>query len=530
VYWNAGVKTDASTGIGTVSFNLSDSLTSFRVLADAFSKDGALGSGISHVESVQPFSLEPKIPLHVTSGDVIHLPIGIVNGVDRELRGAEISAKGDRGLKLAKLNDDSFVLGAKERIRRLLQIDIDGKFNGTADLTISGKAGRYNDTVSRGILVQPKGFPHESAKSGLLEGNRSSSMEFTLPDAIVPGSVSLRAAVYPTPLASMTDALRALIREPYGCFEQTSSTRYPMVMAQQYFLTHQGVDPALIEKTRKLLDVAYARLRGFETRSGGYEWFGANPGNEPLTAYGLMQFTDMSQVRDVDKEMLDRTRRWLLSRRDGNGRFNQNANASHSFAGADPDTVNAYIVWALVESGQKDVAKEIAYVKRLATGSKDSYIVALAANILRETGDITGARELMGRLADNQESDGHVKGAVTSVTRSGGNGLAIETTALSVLAWMREPLYAPHAQRGMKWIVAMNKDGRFGSTQSTILALRSINVMTRRTGGPRLPVESFSKWMGRLLALRCTLHQRLKTPWCCRNWKTNSVPASTRLR
>jgi hypothetical protein len=30
-----------------------------------------------------------------------------------------------------------------------------------------------------------------------------------------------------------------------------------------------------------------------------------------------MQFTDMSHVRSVDKEMLGHTRAWLLSRRDG---------------------------------------------------------------------------------------------------------------------------------------------------------------------------------------------------------------------
>ena len=60
----------------------------------------------------------------------------------------------------------------------------------------------------------------------------------------------------------------------------------------------------------------------------GYEWFGADPGHEALTAYGLMQFTDMSQVRSVDKDMLDRTRAWLLSRRDGNGGFSVNAKAA----------------------------------------------------------------------------------------------------------------------------------------------------------------------------------------------------------
>ena len=42
-----------------------------------------------------------------------------------------------------------------------------------------------------------------------------------------------------SPLANMNSALSRLIREPSGCFEQTSSTTYPLVMAQQYFLSHR---------------------------------------------------------------------------------------------------------------------------------------------------------------------------------------------------------------------------------------------------------------------------------------------------
>ncbi|NNB96216.1 hypothetical protein HI113_20170, partial [Corallococcus exiguus] len=42
------------------------------------------------------------------------------------------------------------------------------------------------------------------------------------------------------PLANMTESLARLIQEPSGCFEQTSSTTYPMTMAQQYFQTHTG--------------------------------------------------------------------------------------------------------------------------------------------------------------------------------------------------------------------------------------------------------------------------------------------------
>lgn len=42
----------------------------------------------------------------------------------------------------------------------------------------------------------------------------------------------------------------------------------------------------------KLKD-GYDRLITFRVPSGGYEWFGQSPANEALSAYGLLEFTDM---------------------------------------------------------------------------------------------------------------------------------------------------------------------------------------------------------------------------------------------
>ena len=87
------------------------------------------------------------------------------------------------------------------------------------------------------------------------------------------------------------------MREPYGCFEQTSAAVYPNVMAQQYFKTHPGASPKLMEKSYMLLATGLERLRGYEVDgSGGYEWFGEAPAHEALTAFGLQLFTDMAQV------------------------------------------------------------------------------------------------------------------------------------------------------------------------------------------------------------------------------------------
>jgi uncharacterized protein YfaS (alpha-2-macroglobulin family) len=462
-------------------------VTSFRVLADAFDSEGTLGSGVSHIESVKPFSIEPKLPLQVTSGDVIELPVGIINGLNRELRRPELAAKTVAGINLTMSGDNPAALGPKERMRRFVRLDIGREFAGAANITLDANAGPYRDSVGRTLDIQALGFPREISHGGMLERNGSTSFDFTLPADFVRGSVSSSVTVYPTPLASMTDALQGLLREPYGCFEQTSSTSYPMVMAQQYFLTHTGIDPALVEKAKNLLDSSYKKLTGFESKTNGYEWFGADPGHEALSAYGLMQFTDMSQVRSVEKDMLNRTRVWLLSRRDGNGGFKRNSRALDSFGGAPGDTTNAYIVWALIESGEKGLDKEVAAVKAAATSTPDSYIVALAANILHATGDQAAARQLMDKLARNQETGGSVKGAVTSITRSGGEALTIETTALSLLAWMREPSYVANVEKGLKWIVEANKSGRYGSTQSTVLALRAIVAYDAAHARPKAP-------------------------------------------
>ncbi|MBU6455824.1 MAG: hypothetical protein KGS72_28900, partial [Cyanobacteria bacterium REEB67] len=58
LFWNAGVKTDEQTGEATVSFGLNDSVTAFKVFADAYTAGGAVGTGSASLQSVQPFYAE----------------------------------------------------------------------------------------------------------------------------------------------------------------------------------------------------------------------------------------------------------------------------------------------------------------------------------------------------------------------------------------------------------------------------------------------------------------------------------------
>jgi uncharacterized protein YfaS (alpha-2-macroglobulin family) len=363
--------------------------------------------------------------------------------------------------------------------------DIAGDF----DLSVNAGSDDYVDKVTRKLRVMPRGFPIEFARGGLLGPDGSVSYQIEIPADVVPASVSSSLALYPTPLANMTQALEALIQSPCGCFEQTSSTTYPLVMAQQYFMSHQGVDPKLIERSRTLLDEGYKRLIGFECKTTkGYEWFGADPGHDALSAYGLLEFTDMALVREVDQRMLKDTREFVLNARDGKGGYKRLTHTLHTWI-ADPECSNGYNTWALLEckADPKQLQTEIGWIKENVARSRNSYALALAANIMELAGDHEAAKSFMDKLVARQSDAGLVDGATTSVIGSGGEALQIETTALATLAWMRDANYAGTVEKAMKWLCETCKAGRFGSTQSTILALRAIVTYDKLHSHPKAP-------------------------------------------
>jgi len=271
--------------------------------------------------------------------------------------------------------------------------------------------------------------------------------------------------------------VESILREPYGCFEQTSSSNYPNIMVLQYLKSMKIDDPKLEARATKLLDDGYKKLTAFETKENGYEWFGAAPAHEALTAYGLMEFVDMKNVyRGVDDKMIERTTKLLLEKRDGNGGFKKNPRALDSFGGADEDITNAYIVYALSEAGYKDLGKELTAIEKQAKQSSDPYVMALVANALFNVGEDTRAEKLVEQIIKARNDIGFWTGKKHSITRSTGESLKTETTSLILLALMKSknPDVAS-VTSAVKFLVgARSGYGGFGSTQATILALKSL--------------------------------------------------------
>jgi hypothetical protein len=478
IYWNANVSTNAD-GTATVSFPVSDAVTSFRATAEGVSAAGLPGAGDVVIQSKMPLSLDAHLPVEVTSGDKIKLPVTLTNETDEELD-ADLTAAFGNAFKLGANPTGKIHLKAHEKKSLFFPLDVVAT-TGEADVSLGVTARGLQDKLDKKIRVVPLGFPFELAASGTAKSGTPVKHDFDLTDAL-PGSIEASVTMYPSPVASMTQGMEAMIREPGGCFEQTSATNYPNIMILSYLASNDAADAQLVQKTQGHLDRGYKLLTGYETKKRGFEWFGQTPGHEALTAYGLMEFADMGKVYDVDASMVERTADWLMSRRDGKGGFLRSSEALDNFGRANEATTNAYIMWALSEANRtKGLDPEIAAQKKLGDGTRDPYLLALVSNTA-VLAKMPEADSYLKKLVTLQDKDGSFPGAKESITMSGGESLAIETTALATLAMIKASPnneYETQIRSSVDWL--NKKRGGFGewsNTQATILGLKAMTAYT----------------------------------------------------
>ena len=480
IFWQPSVQTDQS-GQAKVTFYLSDAVTSFRATAEGISTGGLPGRGDALITSKLPVSLAVKMPLEVSRRDRVKLPVTLSNETERKYEVA-IATQFGAAFKVSGGIPAKISLAPGERKSFFAQLEVigDGKDPAAGKAVVSIETANLRDEVARDIRVVPLGFPQDISIAGNLDGTQSHELNLA---GALPGTIEASLNLYPSPLATMVKGTEALIREPTGCFEQASSANYPNIMILAYLEENDSADPAVVERAMGMLDRGYKKLTGYESPKRGYEWFGGNPGHEALTAYGLMEFADMTKVYgDVDAGMVKRTAGWLKSRRDGKGGYQRNKRALDSFGRASPEVTNGYISYALSEAGQTDMAQELAYQQTMAKQTKDPYLMALAANVLVNLKP-GSAGSALDRLQGMQKPDGSFAGADHSITRSGGQALIVETTALAIMALTKaERAHSEPVRKAVGWL-NQNRSGYggFGSTQSTILALRALTSYASAT-------------------------------------------------
>ncbi|PCJ23036.1 MAG: hypothetical protein COA97_12400 [Flavobacteriales bacterium] len=476
IYWNGDIEVK-NNGLAYIEFYNNDDVSSFRTTVEGIGV-GMAGRVEKTFFTQLPFAMFAKVPNQVVFEDIVSVPLTLKNTTDRAITG-NLTVKSPKGFKAINVATGSQTIPANSTKTIYLEYLVLNEV-GEDNLEIAFNASGLKDAFIQNIKIGAKGYPVQLAFSGQ---ELSTEYVVNMTD-VVNGSITASLTAFPNVVNDLMSGIESIFREPSGCFEQTSMSNYPNIMALNYMKTTGFDDAKLLASIDSKLDRGYKKLTSYETKSKGYEWFGSSPGHEALTAYGLMQFNDMKDVyADVSNDMVDRTAKWIMGRRDGKGGFKKNPRALDQFGRASAEVTNGYIVYALSEAGYKnDVKKEFEASYKAAIGSKDGYQLAMMANTLHNFSD-KRAEGVMKQLMALQKENGSFT-SDHSITRSGGLSLEIETTSIAVLAMLNADKKPARSAGGDG--AALNKAidfliksrsgyGGFGSTQGTVLALKALS-------------------------------------------------------
>ncbi len=475
IYWNPNVQVDNS-GKAEISFYNSDDITSFRTTVEGIGHDGSIGRAEKTFFAQMPFSLTTKIPAEVVTQDVVSIPLTLKNNTSASVSGL-LDITAPKGMELTEKIPQLQTIPAGKAKTIYLEYKVNEEIS-EGNFEIGFRACGMKDGFTQNLKVVSKGFPITASFSG---DKAESEYDVDLRN-VVKGSIKVKLTAFPSVVSDLLTGVDGILREPGGCFEQTSMSSYPNAMVMDYLKTSDTKDEKLLAYAGGMLDRGYKRLTTFETSSKGYEWFGQAPGHQGLTAYGLMQFNDLKKVYDgVDQKMIDRTADWILSQKDGKGGFKRNTYALHNFGQISDDVMNGYIVYALAEAGYgSQLKKESEATYETAMKNKDPYQLAMSANALYKLND-KNADKTMEELLKVQNKDGSFDGTTHSITYSTGQSLKIETTSLAIMAMLKDPNRPTQAiNKAIEYLVKnRNGYGSFGNTQGTVLALKALTEFAK---------------------------------------------------
>ncbi|MEW6087108.1 MAG: alpha-2-macroglobulin family protein [bacterium] len=467
-------------GKARLPFTMPDSITSFRVTAFASSQKGELGSALSQIKVFQDFFVDIDLPVSLTQGDEISIPVGLYNYLPKE-----------QNIKLVLQPEDWFDIAGESEISKNMNKDeisvvyfpVKVKKVGYHSITVKAYGETRSDSIKRKISILPDGKKFEDIISDRLSGNVFKNIAF--PSNAIKDGNNLIFRLYPGIFSQVVEGLDKMLRIPSGCFEQTSSTTYPNILILNYLRQTGQIKPEMEMKAEEYISLGCQRLISFEVKNGGFSWFGDEPANKILTAYGLMEFSDMAKVHEVDERIIERTARWLKGQQNQDGSWIPDKQYLHAEAwgGIQKNEIlpTAYILWALCESGQKDgsVLKGLNYLKKNIDNITDPYIMALAANAFAASDPKSeDTFKILNRLIGmaKEESDAiYWESGVSSVTFSKGKGVSVEASGLAAYALVRSGRFSDAATRALTYLIrSKDSGGMWYTTQGTIIALRAL--------------------------------------------------------
>ncbi|WP_224247755.1 Ig-like domain-containing alpha-2-macroglobulin family protein [Hyalangium gracile] len=330
--WSGVVSVPAS-GKLSLPFNLPMYRGAVRVMA-VTTGPKRVGRADAQVLVRDPLVLQTTLPRFLTQGDEIQIPVFLTN-LSGSAQEVKVSLTAENlpvpGLAMpASVGSPLQMLGKSEGRTRLengkaATLVFQAKAItavGAARLKVTAEGGGFTAFEQLDVPLHPAGARERTVQRIPLESGRVDLAQYL--QGWVPTTESSTFWVTTNPYAESLQHLSYLVRYPYGCIEQTTSSTRPLLFVSQLI---DNVDPTLTgnKKVEDMVMAGVNRLLSMQTPSGGFAYW---PGQtEPVawgTAYATHLLLDAQKLKyPVPQDRLDDAVAWLgqeLNRKENNVR------------------------------------------------------------------------------------------------------------------------------------------------------------------------------------------------------------------
>ncbi len=471
-------------GNAKLDLKLSDNITTWTIQTVGNTKDGKIGySSLDNVKIFKEFFTDFELPKNIVESDKISIPVTVYNYTENSLN-ATLNIKEDEWFTLQ--NNNNININVDAGSSKMVYIPITILKNGDYKFRVEVSNGSLSDIVEKEVTIVPNGYKVEKVVStGSLEKNVSE--DILIMQDFVENTASAKVKIYANTISQTIEGIENIFRMPTGCFEQISSSLYPNILALKYLQDNGISNEELKTKAKNYISSGYQKLLTYEVpgESGGYSLYGTSPAETVLTAYGLMELTDLKQVYNVDQAVLDKMTNFLYGKQQSNGTFTITGSHIGGAGSRENLALNAYIIWALSESDphNSNLSKSVDYIKGKLDNIDDNYTLALVANILANVED-KEAENVVKRLENNVNMNndyGYVTSIIKDYYGSKSTCQTIQTTALTSMAITKVKNESKIQKSLTNYLISQrDSGGTWYSTQATILALKALNIAQQK--------------------------------------------------
>ncbi|MCE7870386.1 hypothetical protein DYH09_08425 [bacterium CPR1] len=434
-YWNPRVLTD-SQGKATVTFELPDSLTSFRVMATALTRASDFGASDCELRVNKPVQMLPSIPRFVRIEDRFQAGV-LVHNNTRTSGSVEVSVQAE-GVDLSGEGKATVSVPAGEE--KEVMFDFLAKRPAEAKLTFQARMDIHQDGLALPLPVLLPVATETVADSGDTEGQVK--IPLGLASRPAPGVGGLTITLSPSILSGLSGALEYVSTYPYGCLEQRLTRLAPNFLFPDLLEAYAEGDR---KKARKLVQASLDELGGFQAPGGGMLLW---PSSKWVNAYLSVYALDMlNRAKDdgyeVDKRLLTDLRGYVK-------KVPNAETFDYPYSQAEEIVVRSYAVSVLARLGVKD---------------RGAFDRLYADRTLRN--ELTSRVRMEADSAYFQEKDQASLGWVY------GSNVRLTAQILAVL--LEEEAPPDFAPRLVKYLMSVQKNGHWGNTQEDLAVLTALD-------------------------------------------------------